>query len=728
MMIVSAAEVRSAIASHILGMRSPADALGEITLHPHQRDGVDRLLKLLDSRGGALLADDVGLGKTFIALAVARESRARDVLVVAPAALREGWIDSARRAAVILRFVSVEMLGRRGAPQGTPDLVIVDEAHHLRSSRTRRFTAASALCRGSKVLLLTATPVQNRLSDLRTLLSLFLGERAHAVSADDLGTWIVRRVESDLSPTASLELPRVRPPEWVRAVTDADCLDRLLALPSPVPPADGDDGGVLLTYSLVRQWASSRAALRSALQRRVARAHAMEDALLAGRLPSRAELTSWCFADGAQQLAFPELTTHSAVADATHLLTQVRLHAGEARKLMAWLETSADPDVARAAALGDIMRGHPGERVIAFSEFAETVASLYRNLAPTARVAMLTHTGGRVAGGPLTRRDVLARFAPGASLRARASERIDLLITTDVLSEGVNLQDASVVVHLDLAWNPARLEQRVGRLRRIGAARPLIAAYMFAPPVPVERLLQLEQRLRHKLNVAARSVGVAGAILPGFLPSDVREATAPREERIAETVRSWRGTTPAPVGAPVAAAVRSSKNGALACVRSGADVSLIALREGHVTDSRAVVQELVACADGEDAEISPADVRMLRERVERWLRERNVSHVVDLSALRIAHSRRALLHRVDTIARRAPRHAQPQFAPLMHAARTAATATLSAGAERVLDELARAPMNDEAWLHAVGEFASLHARASETQAPEILALLVLRSS
>ena len=89
-------------------------------------------------------------------------------------------------------------------------------------------------------------------------------------------------------------------------------------------------------------------------------------------------------------------------------------------------------------------------------------------------------------------------------------------------------------------------------------------------------------------------------------------------------------------------------------------------------------------------------------------------------------SRRALLRRVDTISRRAPRHAQPQLAPLMRAARSAAAATLSAGAERVLDELARSPMTDEAWLHAVGEFAALHARGRGDAAPRLLALLLLR--
>src|SRR5207302_7026946 len=171
--------------------------------------------------------------------------------------------------------------------------------------------------------------------------------------------------------------------------------------------------------------------------------------------------------------------------------------------------------------------------------YADSVTALYRALAPSLRAAMLTHAGGRVAGGPLSRREVLERFAPGAFTRTAASDRIDLLLTTDVLSEGVNLQEASVVVHLDLAWNPARLEQRVGRLRRIGAARDSIAIYMFAPPAPTERLLHLERRLRLKLDIAARTLGVAGTILPGLATVHHGQATAAHEERIAALLRPW---------------------------------------------------------------------------------------------------------------------------------------------------------------------------------------------
>jgi hypothetical protein len=723
MKVASADDVRAAIAAHLgHGGDWPA-TFGDVTLHPHQRDALARITRMLDEYRGALLADDVGLGKTFVALAVARE--ARSPVVVAPAAIRDQWLDAARRAAVAVRFESVERLSRGPAPSGEADLVILDEAHHLRSSTTKRFRAAAALCGDARVLLLSATPVQNRLADLRTILSLFLGTRAHAMTPEQLARYIVRRVALDVAHSSAAALPAVAPARWLPLVADVDCLDRLFALPRAVPPADGDDAGVLLTYTLVRQWSSSRAALAAALRRRLARGLAMQDALRAGRLPSRGELAAWCFADGAQQLAFPELATSDTSSASEPLLREVEQHCDGVRELLAWLGTTPDPDTARSSALRDVLRMHRGERVVAFSEYADTVRSLYRALAGNTRVAMLTHTGGRVAGGPLTRREVLARFAPGAASRTPESDRVDILLTTDVLSEGVNLQDASVIVHLDLSWNPARLEQRVGRLRRLGAARDAIAVYMFAPPAPAERLLRLEERLRLKLGAAARTVGLAGAILPGLVAPTAVESAAPREERIATALRAW-GRLGHRRAERVAGAARSSMQGALACVRTAGSVSIVAVVGSRVTASRVAVEQLLSDANGATLVVEEPTVRGVENLVLRWLRGRELSNVVDLPALRVAQTRRVLLHRVACIARRIGRHVQPRLAPLMRAARTAATATLSAGAERVLDELARSPMTDEAWLHALGEFAALHSRDGGNAAPEILALLLLR--
>jgi hypothetical protein len=715
----SARVVRSSIAAHILGRHVETSRLGDVTLQSHQVHGVMRARRLLDESGGALLADDVGLGKTYIALAIARAVNL--VVVIAPAALRETWTDAAARSGVRVRFVSVERLSRPDAPQWPADLVIVDEAHHLRNARTRRFIATSAVCRSSKVLLLSATPVQNRLSDLRTMLSLFLGEQAFALPAEGLSRFVIRRDVRDADMPPDLRLPRLHAPRWLEAIHDADCLDRLTALPRAVPPVDGDDGGVLLTYTLARQWASSRAALLGALRRRLARGSAMLDALRAGRRPSHGELTAWTFCDGAQQLAFPELIASHAPASVNGLLDQSQCHLDALRDLVAWLCATPDPDVARVATLRALLQRHAGERVIAFSEYADTVAALYRALVPYARVAMLTHAGGRVAGGRMTRAELLGRFAPGGSACMADRDRIDLLLTTDVLSEGVNLQDASVIVHVDLAWNPARLEQRVGRLRRIGATRDAIAVYMFPPPAPAERLLAMERRLRTKTSVAARAIGVAGEILPAPVSASGK-TPAPPDERIATLLQRW--LSPVSPRDPVAAAVKANGDGALACVSIDGTAQLVAALEDCVTDSLATIEDLLKDASGSDVDLASDRLHAVVERLERWLRRRVVTGIVHLPALRVGRARREILRRVDSIASRVPRHERSLAGPLMHAARAAATVTLSAGAEAVLDELARAPLGDQAWLKAVGEFAAVHARNGNHE-PAILALLIL---
>src|SRR4029077_7705095 len=126
--------------------------------------------------------------------------------------------------------------------------------------------------------------------------------------------------------------------------------------------------------------------------------------------------------------------------------------------------------------------------------------------------------------------------------------------TTDVLSEGLNLQEASVVVHLDYPWNPARLDQRVGRVRRLGSPPGVVPArvrrlvsrhgvvtvYALAPPASAERLLRIDERLRDKLRVAQRTIGVAGHILPSLVtPAVDHRGSAEAASDVRASLRRW---------------------------------------------------------------------------------------------------------------------------------------------------------------------------------------------
>lgn len=139
----SVRDVLAAFADVISPDAATPSRIGAVTLHPHQRDGAERIHRMIDQRGGALLCDAVGVGKTYVALAVA--ARYERCVIVAPAGLRDMWTRAIAATAVRATVVSLESLGRRRERPGSVPLVIVDEAHHLRNPATRRYDAAARL-------------------------------------------------------------------------------------------------------------------------------------------------------------------------------------------------------------------------------------------------------------------------------------------------------------------------------------------------------------------------------------------------------------------------------------------------------------------------------------------------------------------------------------------------------------------------------------------------------
>ena len=155
--------VRARIAHTVLGPDQSCVRLGGITLKPHQQSAVARVEAALEEFGGALLSDDVGMGKTFVATAVSR--RFSRILIVAPAALASMWREALAATGTSADFISFERLSRARECFGIRpdhDVVIVDEAHHVRNPPTRRYRSLAKLVRDARVVLLTATPIHNR--------------------------------------------------------------------------------------------------------------------------------------------------------------------------------------------------------------------------------------------------------------------------------------------------------------------------------------------------------------------------------------------------------------------------------------------------------------------------------------------------------------------------------------------------------------------------------------
>ena len=623
-------------------------------LAPHQIPAAERLANIVARDGGALLADAVGLGKSYVALAVARALGEPFALVV-PAVLVPQWrglLEGNAVDAPIITHESLSINRCRPLPPSAASsrLFVVDEAHRFRNPGTNRYRALAKAVIGAGVLLVTATPVHNRIADLFHLFRLFLRDHAltalgvpslyraalgdadpHAVTAAAARFSVSRsreRVRRGYGPGLVLAFPERASAQAIRAGTARDAvLEQLVTGVARLEA--GGEAAALFRLLLLSQLASSLPAFRASLVRYEAFLELGAAAAAQGRALGRRDFRG-LFPAGADelQLAFFPLVLPpgpSAVTDRDRAVV---------RRLRATPESPDDP---KANALARLLDERPGKTIV-FVHARATVHHLMRRLRGH-RVAAVTGERGWFGSVPAPREEVLRAFAPraqGAPLPAFALET-NVLIATDLLSEGLNLQDAGRVIHYDLPWSPARLAQRVGRIDRAGSAHERIETVTFLPPLPLAGALAMEHRLVTKRRVQAR----AGAGQRGLDWCD-------RLQQLA-----------APAGPPATpgtcAAVTALTPAVVLVVRLGHQVEGLVVTDGGARADPARATRLLGRAVG--AEAAPLDRATLERAIRRaapLLRDRLAA--LEDARWRAAHRdrlSRRLIPWVLTAARRA---------------------------------------------------------------------------
>jgi SNF2 family DNA or RNA helicase len=456
-------------------------SLPQLTFEPfdYQRETAATVLRRM--RGRAILADEVGLGKTIEAGLILSELRLRGLadrsLVITPAGLVEQWRDELERK---FGLPTAILTGRDTVSDGSGnrpvlltslatarrdplkaeltkagwDLVIADEAHRLRSARSASGKLVRTLT-ARFLLLLTATPVENRLQDLYEMISL--------VAPGLLGTPNQFRARHT---TAGGDVTQARNLVELRAKTRqvmvrhrrgevALRLPQRLAETVLVPP-DADERTIYTELTdRIRAEAKAAPTTRRLALRSVAR--------LAGSTPAAAAPTL-------AKLGWTEL---AARAEAVVQPAKIRL-------LVHKLCEHAARD----------------EKVLVFTAFRQTLAAVAASVRTTGIKAAVYHGG-------------LPRAEKERVIRAFRDE-VPVLLSTESAGEGRNLQFCHVMINLDLPWNPMQIEQRLGRLHRVGQTHDVTLTNLVSKGSIEERILHV---LEAKINMFELVVGELDMIL-----------------------------------------------------------------------------------------------------------------------------------------------------------------------------------------------------------------------
>jgi SNF2 family DNA or RNA helicase len=426
-------------------------------------------------RGRAILADEVGLGKTIEAGLVLSELRMRGladrVLVIVPAGLVQQWREELERKFALPTTIAggakpdtapenpvviVSLAAARRDPllsvltERPWDVIIADEAHRLRNPRSASGRLARALS-ARYLLLLTATPVENRLQDLYELVSLaapgLLGTPTQFRARHGAGESDAPRNLAELRARTREVMVRHRRSE-VSVMLPHRLAETVLVTPS-----------------------AEEAALYAGIAARI-RCQA-RDAPRSRRLTLRS-------------LARLAGSSPAAVAP-----TLIKVGWEDLARQAAGIA-----DMSKVAELAARLRGAAGEKVLVFTAFRQTLDALAGELARQGIPGAVYH--GSLARGD--KEKAIAEFR----------EEADVLLSTESAGEGRNLQFCHRMVNVDLPWNPMQIEQRLGRLHRVGQKQDVLLTNLVARDSIEQRILHV---LEAKINLFELVVGELDMIL-----------------------------------------------------------------------------------------------------------------------------------------------------------------------------------------------------------------------
>ncbi len=601
-----------------LGENAPELGRSAVDLAEFQEDAVKKARRILARYDGVLIADSVGLGKTWIGKKILEDfayHRRQKAVVVCPASLREMWTKELTSATIAAQIVGMEELGRDtfdASPYGDADVILIDECHNFRNDKANRYLALDTMIQRNggrgrdgehkKIVLLSATPINNDLYDLANQVRLFTQSRPdyfreagigdfnayfrrarRMVRKDDVSAGVVlfnlleEVMVRNTRPYIRVAYPnatirgkpvafpnrRLHTVEYDLGATYGGLYDDIVAAIDSLSLApykleaykkksaiadeeqhkfeQGREEGLVGIFKtrFLKRLESSIEAFRLSLRRALTFEETYKDYLLDRKVVSSKDFQKairFLARDEEDDIVAgsvaDELDTVDEAKEYIESLPTVDLNQYDLRKLahdveadVKLLKSLYERTEVLAANDGKLQRlkellavDLKGKKVLLFSTFKDTTRYVHRRLTQDAN--FLKAAGNphirRIDSGnhPEERGHILAQFAPiGSGSTSTAGQGIDILISTDVLSEGQNLQDCGIIINYDLTWNPIRLVQRNGRIDRIGSPHTDISIYNLFPEEELEALLHLIERLNDRISTIDELGLLDGSVL-----------------------------------------------------------------------------------------------------------------------------------------------------------------------------------------------------------------------
>jgi len=553
--------------SHVLW-----DWRGMPKLYQFQKIAVMQAYEILNRYSGVFVCDVVGLGKTFIGAALLKQLGERAV-VICPPRIRNMWEEFGETFKIDIKTISHGALNKGVFDENSElwtykdrDVVLIDESHYFRNSDTKRYYEIHPFLVGKKVILVTATPQNTSIWNIYNQIRLFnqegsndyqvkggslkeffnLVEIGEGKIQDLLSKILTRRTRKHIKKyyqsfeDEPIEFPE-RKLKTISYNIDETYNNLFVKIEGalkkltyakynlwPYVKEENKDEEVYVNLRkitgllkglhkvmLFKRLESSIYAFSETIRRLLGIHKRFLESLEADIVPAGEEAQDIIYSedvDISDKLEELEEASKKYQVDdfeMEELKQDLENDVSVFRDISEFLERVPESSDRKFGELAKLLDRHEKEKVLIFSEYADTIKYLHRRL--KGKVNNLSFVTSKTKDAI----SIIRRFAPKANeykLKDKESP-IDVVVSTDVFSTGLNLQDCGIVINYDLHWNPVLLIQRVGRVDRIGTEYDIIRVYNFLPHKKVEEKISLKERVSKRVQEIHDHIGEDDKIL-----------------------------------------------------------------------------------------------------------------------------------------------------------------------------------------------------------------------